>query len=176
MPLPLVYYDNPLLRKKAKKIEAINKEIIKLSSDMIETMIHHNGVGLAAPQVGVLLRIFVIRDEIVAADGSFQLGEPEVLINPVLSNPSKETELMSEGCLSIPGIHAELERPSKINIRYQTLEGHLRDETASNFRARVIMHENDHINGVLFIDRLPPNSRNNIASHLREVKQRYPQN
>jgi len=175
MPLPLVYYNDPLLRKKSKPIEAITPEIKQLAEEMVETMIYHNGVGLAAPQVGVLLRIFVIRDELMGENGGYKLGDPEVLINPQLTIPSQEMEVMAEGCLSIPGIHVELARPSQIKVRYQTLEGHIREETASHFRARVIMHENDHINGVLFIDRLPLNLRNKVAPLLQEIKKKYPQ-
>jgi len=173
MPLPLVYYDNPILRKKAAPISEITEETRQLAQDLIETMLHHNGVGLAAPQVGVKQRIFVIRDELVSEDGNFRLADPEVLINPVVSNPSKETEVMAEGCLSIPGIHAEVIRPARITVRYQTLDGQMREEEASHFRARVIMHENDHLNGVLFIDRLSQKLRKKLDSRLQEIKKRY---
>lgn len=173
MRLPLVYYDHPTLRKKAIKIESITDAIKQLANDLTETMIYHNGVGLAAPQVGISLRIFVIRDEQVGVDGSFHFGAPEVLINPILSHPSEEKEVMAEGCLSIPGVHAEVIRPSRIHVRYQTVDGELKEEEVSQFRARVMMHENDHINGVLFIDRLTKEERLRIKPLLNAIIKKY---
>jgi peptide deformylase len=169
----LIYYGHPLLRKKAKTIDRVTDEIRQLAQDLIDLMLHHNGVGIAAPQVGVLLRIFIIRDEGVSETGAFQLQPPEVLINPEITQPVKEMEVMAEGCLSIPGLHAEVKRPSRIKIRYLTLEGEVKEEEASHFRARVMMHENDHLNGVLFIDRLPPDIRKKLDPKLREIKERY---
>ena len=174
MILPLCYYDDPILRKKAQPIQEITPEIVMLSEDMIETMIdQHNGVGLAGPQVGKLLRIFIIRDEFVLPDGKWDFGPPEVMINPQLSEPTPETAVMSEGCLSIPGIHMDVTRPAGMKIRYQKLNGEWVEEAVSKFRARVIMHENDHLNGVLFIDRLTPEERARVAPQLRAVKQKY---
>ena len=173
MILPLCYYDDPVLRTKALPIEDITDEIRRLSEDMIETMIHHNGVGLAGPQVGKLLRIFIIRDEIIEADGKVDYGLPEVMLNPVLSRPSKETAVMPEGCLSIPGVHYDVARPAKIHIRYQKLDKTFAEEEVAGFRARVIMHENDHLNGVLYFDRLTPEVRKKLEPRLRAVKQKY---
>lgn len=174
MILPLCYYDDPILRKKALAIEKITPEIKQLAQDMIETMIHqNNGVGIAGPQVGKLLRIFIIRDEFAQPDGKWSFGPSEVMINPQLSQPSPEIVVMSEGCLSIPGIHSDVSRPASIKIRYQKLDGEIVEEIASGFRARVIMHENDHLNGVLFIDRLSAGERAKLDSHLRVVKQKY---
>lgn len=173
MILPLCYYDDPVLRKKAQPIPEITPEIVKLSEDMIETMIQQNGVGLAGPQVGKLLRIFVIRDEFTLPDGKWSFGPPEIMVNPQISAPSKGTAVFSEGCLSIPGIHMDITRPAALKIRYQKLTGEWVEEAVSQFRARVIMHENDHLNGVLFIDRLSPEERSRIDSQLRALKQKY---
>lgn len=174
MILPLCYYDDPILRKKALPIEKITPEIVKLAEDMIETMIdQHNGVGIAGPQVGKLLRIFIIRDEFALPDGKWSFGPPEVMINPQLSEPSLETAFMSEGCLSIPGIHSDVTRPAAIKVRYQKLDGQVVEEVISGFRARVIMHENDHLNGVLFIDRLTAEARAKIGPQLRAIKEKY---
>ena len=173
MILPLIYYDDPILRKKALIIEEISEEIHQLAKDMIKAMIHYNGVGLAAPQVGQLLRIFVIRDELTKPDGTYYLGPPEVIINPIMSDPSPEMVLMPEGCLSIPYVHHDIIRPSEIHVSYQTLEGQFVEEDLSGFRARVFMHENDHLNGVLFFDRMTPEGRRKIDSHLRAVKKKY---
>jgi peptide deformylase len=170
MILPLIFYDDPGLRKKSQSIEEISHEIRSFAHDMVESMIHYNGVGLAAPQVGKLLRIIVIRDELVGEDGSFLFGPPEILINPILSNPSSEIERMAEGCLSIPGIHAEVMRPNRIRIRYQTLDNRIIEEEAVGFRARVVMHENDHLNGVLYIDRVVPEERVKIDPLLKALK------
>lgn len=173
MILPLFYYDHPMLRKKAKPIEKITDEVIELAHNMVESMIHYNGVGLAGPQIGQLLRLFVIRDESIAEDGSYQLGEPEIFMNPTLSKPSKESVIMPEGCLSIPGLHRDVERPASICISYQTIDGHTKTENVAGFRARVMMHENDHLNGVLYIDRLSPRERKELGPQLRSVKQEY---
>src|SRR5688572_33422416 len=94
-------YEDPVLRKQALPIETITPDIEKLGRDMIETMILHKGVGLAGPQVGVMLRIFVIQDERVNEIGEWVVSEPEIIINPVLSKPSQEKEEMQEGCLSL---------------------------------------------------------------------------
>jgi len=172
MILPLVYYDHPTLRKKSLSIEVISDEIRSFADNMVESMIHYNGVGLAAPQVGKLLRLIVIRDEFVGEGEEYRLGPPEVLINPVLSSPSSELEKMSEGCLSIPGIHAEVMRPNCIRVRYQTLDLRTVEEEVVGFRARVIMHENDHLNGVLYIDRVSAGERLKIDPMLKVLKEK----
>jgi peptide deformylase len=171
MILPLIYYGDQRLRKKCAPIEQITPEIRQLAADLTETMIAKNGVGIAAPQVGVLLRLFIIRNEEANPDGEYLLGPPEVIINPTISAPSTEQEVMTEGCLSIPGLHMDVRRPVSIQIRYQDLDGQWHEEKASGFRARVMMHENDHINGTLFIDRLSPKERKQIEGRLREIKE-----
>jgi peptide deformylase len=171
--LPLTYYDNPILKKRAIPIEKITPEIVQLAQDMIQTMIEADGVGLAAPQVGKSLRLFIIRDETMDAHGNYQLGPPEVLLNPVLSHPSPEKIPMVEGCLSLPGIHLEVFRPKSIHARYQNLKGDWIEEHLHNFRARVVMHENDHLNGVLTIDRIDKSERKTLTAQLQEIDQKY---
>lgn len=173
MKLPLSIYDAEVLRKRALPVEEITPEIIQFAHNMIETMIDSNGVGLAAPQVGRLVRIFIIRDEKLEPDGSYSLGDPEVIINPHLSKPSAEKVSMLEGCLSLPGLHVEVVRPKSIHIRYQNLKGEWIEEALSNFRARVTMHENDHLNGVLTIDRIEKRERKKIEAHLLAIKKKY---
>ncbi|MBS0625324.1 MAG: peptide deformylase [Verrucomicrobia bacterium] len=170
MLLKVVLYGDPVLRTKASPIAEITPEIQKLAQDMIETMIAVNGVGLAGPQVGRSLRIFVIQEEIMGPNGEFSFKPPEVIINPVLSKPSSETQTGPEGCLSIPGIHVEVERPLRIHVRYQNLKGEFLEEDLDHFRARMFMHENDHLNGTLMIDRIPPNYRNKVDPFLRKIK------
>lgn len=169
----LIYYDNPLLRKRAAPVKNITEEIKKLVYDMIAVMDSRRGVGLAAIQVGVLLRIFVIRPEVEKPGGEIVLGEPEVFINPKLSSPSQETEVMLEGCLSIPGLHEEVERPISIKINALNLKEQEFSEEATHFRARQIMHENDHLNGTLFIDRLTKEKRKAIETSLKLINDHY---
>ncbi len=173
MKLNVCYYGDPVLRAKAKPIEAITPEIEQLAHDMIETMIAYNGIGLAAPQIGRLVRMFVIREEMLASDGNYVLGAPEVIINPVISAPSKEAEVMLEGCLSLPKLHVEVVRPKKITIRYQNLKGDFIEETLDTFRGRMMMHENDHLNGVLTIDRMDPKERKKVEPFLRAIKEKF---
>lgn len=173
MKLPIRYYGDPILRLKAKPVEKITPEIIQLTQDMIETMIFNNGVGLAAPQIGLSIRLYVCRDEIKNFEGDYTLGEPKVMVNPVLSNPSLETTIQVEGCLSIPGLHLDVERPKKIHIRYQNLRGEIVEEELTNYFARVNMHENDHLNGTLHIDRTSPQERKDAEPILRQIKRKY---
>lgn len=173
MKLPLRYYGHPDLRAKASPIQVITPEIIQLAQDMIETMIESNGVGLAAPQIGRRLRLFIRRFEGLNAKGEYYLGEPEVILNPVLSSPSPETEAMVEGCLSIPGIHVNVVRPKRISLRYQNLKGEWIEEVAEGFVARVTMHENDHLNGVLHVDRASPLERARFDAQLRAIKKKH---
>ena len=154
MRLELRYYGDPILRKTALVIDKITDEVRMLAKDMIETMDALNGVGLAANQVGQLCKLFVIRPEVKTPDDEFALGPAEVYINPILSAPSQETEVMTEGCLSFPGLHAEIERPLSIHIDAIDLDGNPISLDVSGFKAREIMHENDHLNGVLYIDRI----------------------
>lgn len=173
MKLPLYYYGSPVLRKKCQEVDKITDEIRMLVSNMIETMDANNGVGLAASQVGELLRIFVIRPEIKLPDGKFDLGAPEVYINPVLSNPSDEIDIMNEGCLSLPGLHADIERPFSIHIEALDVEGNVISLDATGFKARELMHENDHLNGKLFIDRLYHEDKRAVEPLLRKLKKKY---
>lgn len=173
MILSLRYYNHPDLRSKAKPIEKITKEVLELAEDLIETMNFHKGVGLAAPQVGKLVRMFVRRDEIEQLDGTFGFGPPEVILNPEITKPSNETSIMLEGCLSLPGLHVEVERPVSIHLRYQTLKGEWIEEDLHDFYARVTMHENDHLNGVLHIDRTTASERKRVDKALKELKKKH---
>ncbi len=163
-------YNHRLLRAKAKPIAEITDRERELARDLIETMHHRHGVGLAATQIGEMVRMFVICDEIVGVDGEVRLGPPEVLINPKLSHPSSEVGVQSEGCLSLPKLYLDVERPYSIQIVYHNLEGEIIEERAKGFRARVMMHENDHLNGVLIIDRVSAKERKRIEPILREMQ------
>ncbi len=172
--LQIRYYGHPDLRMKAKPVEKITLEIVRICEDMLETMVSlDNAIGFAGPQFGIPLRIFVIREEKFLPDNKYYFCEPEVIINPVLSSPSKETESMLEGCMSFPGLHVEVTRPKSIHVRYQNIKGEWMEEDLKNFRARMFMHENDHLNGVLHVDRMDPKERKKIEPVLREMKQKY---
>lgn len=178
MILNLKYYNDPILRKKSKKIEKLTDEIRTFIADMKETVLaHENSIGLSAPQVGRDLSIFIIKEAVLNPDGNLEVGEMKVFINPVLSRPSQEKESLLEGCMSFPGIHLEIERPISIHVKAMDEEGKPIDKTYSGFTARQIMHENDHLNGVLFIDRAKPNLRKKVQPLLQALKKKYtPQN
>lgn len=131
-----------VLRKRAKEVKVVNHKIASLVEDMFETMYAEEGVGLAAPQVGILKRIFVID----VGDG------PIAFINPEILEVSQESQKGIEGCLSIPGERGYVVRPMRVKVKTQTLEGGEKIIEAEGLFARAICHENDHLNGQLFVD------------------------
>ncbi len=174
MLLKIYYYGHPILRKRCEPIQEITDEIRKLAHDMIETMDKNDGVGLAAPQVGHSVRLFVLRDYIITEEGHWTLSEkPKVFINPKLINPSEHMISDTEGCLSIPSLRLPVDRPDKVTIEAMDLDGNTFVEELEGYNARVRMHENDHINGVLFIDRIDTALRSEIDPMLKEIKKKY---
>jgi peptide deformylase len=170
----LCYYGNPILRKRAQEISEITDEIRALANLLVEKMHEYDGIGLAAPQIGVLKRIFVIRVISEDAEGEVVVGEPRVFINPILSHPSEELVERNEACLSIPKLSAPVLRPLTIDIEATNVEGErftLRG--CWGFLARVMMHENDHLNGVLFIDHIKGKRRTQLDPVLRRIKREY---
>lgn len=174
MPLKLYYYDHPVLRKRCEPIKKITPEIRQLARDMIEMMDRCNGAGLAAPQVGHSVRLFVLREYIETEDEKWILSStPKVYINPKFSSPEGGLIEDSEGCLSFPGLRIDVSRPDKITVEATDLDGNLFVEHLEGYNARLRMHENDHINGVLFIDRLKSKERKEIELILRSIKAKY---
>jgi peptide deformylase len=173
MLLKIYYYGHPILRKRCEPVKEITDQIRQLAQDMIETMDKSDGAGLAAPQVGHSIRMFVLRNYVFTEGGHWALSEPKVYINPKLTNPSEHVVSDTEGCLSIPGLRLHVERPDKITVEAMDLEGKTFIEELEGYNARVRMHENDHINGVLFIDRVDVNTRNRIEPILKEIKKKY---
>lgn len=174
MRLPVRYYGDSILRKKCVPIEKITDEIRQLIADMIETIDLENGIGLAAPQIGQPIRLFVLRNYVESADGLWSIDPtPRVYINPKLIDPSGPEAVEEEGCLSLPGLRAPVKRPWKITVEAIDINGNEFREEIEGYNARVRMHENDHINGVLFIDRLDQHIRNQIEPLLREMKKKY---
>lgn len=172
--LPLAYYDDPILRKKAEPIAVITEDIKKLIEEMQETMDACNGIGLAAPQVHHSIRLFIIREPINkhADKDKIEWGDVKVFINPKISAASKKTWKTSEGCLSIPNIYADVERAQEIRVKYTNVAGKIIKQRFSGWEARVILHENDHIDGILFIDRLPLEEAKKLIPFLENLKKR----
>lgn len=173
MELKLTYYGNPILRRKCDAVQKITKEIKELALAMIEKMKVANGIGLAAPQVNHPLRLFVTCVPIQQDDESWEPGTPRIFINPRIVSTSDEIISQSEGCLSIPDVYGEVERPFEVTVEATDLEGNTFCETFSDLEARCILHENDHINGKLFVDRMDKRDRKKLDPLLREVKKKY---
>lgn len=179
--LPLTYYDNATLRKKGQKIVDFDEKLKLLAAQMIQTMGTEKGIGLAAQQVGEALMLCVIdisrnEDEIDfeytldAKKAPLELIMPLVLVNPTLKLDKHETEWFNEGCLSFPGIRADVERPTTLECKYQDLDGNAHVLACDGLLARVIQHEVDHLNGILFIDRMPKATVKKLWPQLEELK------
>lgn len=170
MILDLKYFGDEVLRKKAEPVEKITDEIRELVKNMIATMNRWKGVGIAAPQVGVSLRIFVSNIDFEDDEGEIHFCEPKVYINPVLSNFGEIFVEKSEGCLSIPGLYAPVSRPLRVDVEALNLEEEIFTEKASRYLARCIMHETDHLNGILFIDRIKGKMRRDLEPELKKIQ------
>lgn len=176
MILPIRAYGDPVLKKVAKDIAADHAGLKELIADMFETMYAANGVGLAAPQVGHGIRLFIVDASPFAVDDD---GKPtdqvhlkdfkHVFINPHRVNEEGEEWRFEEGCLSIPNIREEVERPATVRLRYvdETFAPH--EETFDGYAARVIQHETDHLDGILFTDHLPALRRRLLQGKLRDI-------
>ena len=154
MILDIKKYPDPVLTKKAKKIKNIDQEIQKLIDDMIETMYAAPGVGLAAPQVGHSLRLAVFDSSVKEEEGLLT-----VMINPEIIEKNGEI-IMKEGCLSVPGLEAEIKRSEQVKVIGLDRNGHTVTIEATGFLARVIQHEMDHLEGILLLDRISLLKRN----------------
>jgi len=163
--LPIITAPDPRLKRRAKPVEQVDDRIRTLMDDMLETMYRAPGIGLAAPQVGVLENVIVI-------DFSKEEGErhPLKLANPVIVETSEVTILCEEGCLSLPDHFAEVERPARIRVRYLDYENEIREIAAEGMLATCIQHEMDHLQGILFVDRISPLKRGMILRKLRKTK------
>ncbi len=171
----MCYIGNKILREKCKAIKEITPEIVRIASELIETMQAHNGLGLAAPQIGYNLRMFAIQisDENDEENYPKEIA-PMVLINPVITRFSKEKIILPEGCLSIPGLHEDVIRPQSIDVEALDIIGNRVVEKDLKFwRGRCIQHECDHLDGILFIDRLPSELKKKHAVELKEIEMRF---
>lgn len=169
MKYPVTVYGDPLLRKKAKTIEKDHKELNEIIANMWETMYHSDGVGLAAPQVGLSIRLFVV-DASSGADEEPELKDfKKVFINPEIIETFGEKWEMNEGCLSLPEIREDVVRPDGVRIKYQDENFVSHEEEFRGFAGRIIQHEYDHLEGILFIDYLSPLRKRLLKSKLRNI-------
>lgn len=151
---PIVAYGDPILKKKSQDIEEGAVDVKQLSEDMFETMYNANGVGLAAPQIGKSLRMFVIDGAPMHDDDHNLIGFKKVFINPQIIKEEGREWGFEEGCLSIPGIREEILRNERVQIRYFDENWEEHEDNFLGLKARIIQHEYDHIEGILFTDHL----------------------
>lgn len=169
--LPIVTYNDQVLRTKASPIEENSDNLQQLIDDMLHTMYNSNGVGLAAPQIGKAVRLFVIDADPMTEelDEEDDLG-PMVFINPEIISTGGEDIKMEEGCLSIPDVRDDVARPEVVEVRYQDRNFNTKTETFTGFVSRVVQHEHDHLNGVLFVDYLSAFRRRLHRSQLKKIQ------
>lgn len=168
--LEVLKYPDKTLRRGGKDITEIDEGLRSTVADMLATMYSYKGVGLAAPQVGLELNLLVLNPSGDPADTS----EEMVLLNPEIIS-RKTLEWGEEGCLSFPGIYAEVERHKKIVVRYMDMDGETRQEAFGDFMARIVLHEMDHLQGTLFVDRLSPTERIRVRGALTELEEAFKQ-
>lgn len=182
MILPVVAYGDPVLRKETEEIDEHYPKLDELIENMFETMYNAPGVGLAAPQVGLSIRLFVVDTAWVSEEDEetkeeldetpeedFAEGIKKVFINPIILDETGEPWAYEEGCLSIPGIREDVTRKEFVTIEYYDENFELKEETFDGFNARVIQHEYDHIEGVLFTDHLKPLKKRLLKGKLGNI-------
>jgi peptide deformylase len=160
------HYPDPFLRQRSVELEEVDESVNELVADMFAAMEEERGIGLAAPQIGVAKRVVVVSLE----EKNFSRL---ALINPVIVHLSDGTDVMEEGCLSVPGVNADVERPLEAVVRGNTKNGRMVEISAKGLLARVLQHEIDHLDGILFIDRLKPRERKGVEKELAELERRY---
>jgi peptide deformylase len=179
MNLPIAKYGDPILRAQGRRVEKVNDHIRELAANMVETMHVANGVGLAAQQVGEALQLTVL-DVLQSEDRPSTLrlngrelelltAMPLILLNPKIALDG-ETDISTEGCLSFPEITAEIERSVAVNVLAETLEGEPIQIEATGLLARALQHEVDHLNGILFIDRMSSVAKATLQSRLKRLR------
>jgi len=175
MILPIVAYGDPVLKKKAVEIDENYPELQKLIKDMFETMYNAHGVGLAAPQIGKSIRLFVVDATPMAEREGDDEGDPSckdfirVFINPIILEEEGEEWAFEEGCLSIPQIREEVMRKPRLKIEYYDENWDLYEEELDGFAARVVQHEYDHIEGTLFLDKISAFKRTLLRGKLNDI-------
>lgn len=162
-PLPLLFCPDPRLRQVSSPVETIDDEVRDLFKRMLITMEQNEGMGLAAPQVGIFKRLVVI-------DIQGLTPSPLKMVNPEITWRSEETELFDDGCLSVPNFYQKIKRHSQVSVRYQDEFGAIQDLTGKAYLSACIQHEIDHLNGILFIDYLSPLKRQIFLNKLSKNK------
>ena len=178
MLLPIYIYGTGVLREKAQPVDLETEEgkeerlqqIKELFRNMYETMKHADGVGIAAPQVGVSKRMLIVDGSDLAEDMPELKGFKRYMINPVVTMESAETAEYSEGCLSVPDIHADVTRPKTIEVEYYNENFEKVKETFTGFGCRMVEHEMDHLDGHMFVDRVSPIRRKLMAAKLPKLQ------
>ncbi|WP_294620661.1 peptide deformylase [uncultured Roseovarius sp.] len=166
MKRPILIHPDPRLKKLCAPVPDISDELRKLADDMLETMYDAPGIGLAAPQIGVMDRVIVL--DCVKDEG--EAPRPLVMFNPEIVASSDETNVYEEGCLSIPEQYAEVKRPKVVDVRWIDRDGNEQSETFDDLWATCVQHEIDHLNGKLFIDYLGPMKRQMITRKMQKLK------
>ena len=167
MVYPIVVYGDPILRKKAEDVKK-GTDLKPFIADMFETMYAASGIGLAAPQIGKSIRVFIV-DGTSLEDEKNMADFKKAFINPVLLSADGEPWPFEEGCLSIPTIREDVLRPETVRIKYYDQDWNLKDETYDRVKARIIQHEYDHIEGKLFIDYLSPLKKKMLKGKLANI-------
>lgn len=167
--LPVTVYGDKILRKKSEKIHEVDADFVNLIKDMFETMRNASGIGLAANQVNVDKSLFIV--DLSPVKG-YEKFKPMIFINPKIVSYSKDNNIIEEGCLSLPNLRIEVERPERIKIQYQDIDLKKQTLEADDFLARVIQHEYDHTQGVLFIDKITEDELEEVKEELKLIKDR----
>ena len=166
--MPIYVAPHPVLKTRGEVITTLDAKTRKLMDDMLETMYANDGIGLAAPQVGVSLRVIVMDLAQKEGEGAAKKGVPRFFVNPEIVWSSEEMRSYNEGCLSIPGQYADVERPDRVRVKYLDYEGKVQEEEAAGLFSTCIQHEIDHIDGILFIDHLTALKRNMVMRKLKK--------
>lgn len=170
MKLPIYLYGSKVLRENAQEADLSDKEkLTQLIADMEETLASADGCGLAAPQVGVPVRVLIVDGRDLTDAYPYLKDFKRVMINPVVVEESRETCDYSEGCLSVPGIYAEVRRPERIRVEYLNGDFEKVTEEFDKFACRMIQHELDHLDGKMFVDRVAPIRRKMISKKLMNI-------
>ncbi|MEL6428691.1 MAG: peptide deformylase [Planctomycetota bacterium] len=168
-PFDVVLFPDPVLRKETQDVEAFDGALEETVQRMFAAMYESRGVGLAAPQVGLSQRVFVLNDEGDSDKPELSLA----LINPTIESFAGKKTRHEEGCLSLPGVYAEVSRPERCTVRFHDLQGNERVEEFEGFRARIVQHEYDHLQGVLLVDRMTPSDKQRNRGAVEELKDAY---
>lgn len=167
--MKLYEYPDEVLRQKCEKVSCVDDDLRRLLDDMLETMYADKGCGLAAPQVGVSKRIIVLDDN--PSDDDLSARHPMYLVNPEIIWRSDEMVLFNEGCLSVPDQRAEVERHERVRVRYTDYNGNEQEILADDLLAIILQHEIDHLDGILYIDRLSRLKRSRLLAKLKKYRE-----